>query len=377
MPQGSVPTVYRIVESPPPPAQKAAARSPRKKALLIGINYVGQSAELSGCVNDIVDMRAVCASLQYDEVCVLYDGRWSGVFDPADARLGSTKPTRANITAGFRWLVADAGKGDMLLLHYSGHGGQLRARIAGSELDALDETLVPVDYEATGMMRDDELRALLVDPLRQTGAALRGVLDCCHSGTGMDLRYNVKFTSSIWEGTLRSEPSGPAGGSFESQLHALVSKLTADVVRSELSSWFGAAAVEKYMGPAVAEEKFTEWTSEGVETVLSGPSLESRAVPASLVASTPNVLIVSGCADRQTSADASFGGRASGALTHYVLEVLRRPIADAVGGSPSSWPAVTDFLRDLRRRVRAGGFDQTPQISSETPVSASTQLNFA
>ena len=83
-------------------------------------------------------------------------------------------------------------------------------------------------------------------------------------------------------------------------------------------------------------------------------------------AGAPDVLIVSGCADRQTSADASFNHRANGALTYYILAILRRAVA---GGT---WPLAADFLVELRRRLRAGGSDQIPQISSEEPVGKTT-----
>lgn len=347
-------------------AQESKAPT-KRRALLIGINYTGQSAELAGCVNDIVDMRAVCAALKYDEVGVLYDGHWAGVFNPADNRLGDTKPTRANMTAAFRWLVAGAAKGDRLYLHYSGHGGQLRALVPGTEADASDETLVPVDYDAAGMMRDDELRALLVEPLRGTGAVLRAALDCCHSGTGMDLKYNLSLTGapSVWNGTLRG------GGSADQldSLQSVVARLTADAVRLELSRWFGETAVAKHLGaPAAAE--FTEWTDDDTEIALTAAAIEGRSIGA-LVSTAPDILVVSGCADRQTSADASFDRRANGALTYYLLAVLRPAIANG------AWPPAINFLRDLRRRLRAGGYDQIPQVSSEAPVSMSTKFNLA
>jgi len=358
------------LQAAPLAAGQGAKAPAKKRALLIGINYTGQPAELAGCVNDIVDMRAVCAALKYDEVCVLYDGRWAGVFNPADNRLGDTKPTRANMTAAFRWLVAGASKGDRLLFHYSGHGGQLRALVPGTEADASDETLVPIDYEASGMIRDDELRALLVEPLRGTGAVLRAVLDCCHSGTGMDLKYNLSLTgtSSVWDGTLRS--GGAEDAARPDGLQAVVARLTADAVRLELTRWFGGAAVAKSFGDAAAPLEFTEWTDDGVETRLPAAAVEGRLIGA-LPSTAPDVLVVSGCADRQTSADASFDDRANGALTYYLLAVLRPAIASR------AWPTATNFLRDLRRRLRAGGYDQIPQVSSEVRVGPSTKFDLA
>jgi hypothetical protein len=344
------------------------ALSSKKRALLIGINYVGQGAQLSGCVNDIVDMRAVCAALGYEEVCVLYDGHWAGAFDPRDNRLGDTRPTRANMTAAFRWLTAGAASGDKLLLHYSGHGGQLRALKPGTEVTGMDDTVVPVDYETAGMMRDDELYTLLVAPLRGTGAVLRGILDCCHSGTGLDLRYNLSLSrlSSIFGDRSVGGASGPASD-LASEVRETVDHLVEDSVRSALVRWFGAEAVAERLGkPDVPE--FIEWTADGAETALTASAVESRALSA-VAAAAPDAILVSGCADMQTSADARFGSRANGALTYYILEIIRPVIASR------AWPAATDFLRDLRRRLRAGGYDQLPQVSSEAPVNRSTKFN--
>jgi len=69
-------------------ATAVATRNPRRRALLVGINYndAGQAdIQLNGCVNDAADMRTLCRDLQYDEVCVLHDGPWPGKFDAADA----------------------------------------------------------------------------------------------------------------------------------------------------------------------------------------------------------------------------------------------------------------------------------------------------
>jgi hypothetical protein len=368
---------------------------PRKKALLIGINYRGQAAELAGCVNDIADVRAVCATLKYDEVCVLYDGIWPGAFNMADNRLADIRPTRANITAAFRWLVAGAGRGDKLYLHYSGHGGQMPARVAGGESDGCDETLVPIDYETAGMMRDDEIRALLVEPLRGTGASLRGALDCCHSGTGMDLKYNLGLAEDLKynlgpakdvtggrraAGEPAGEPAWAAQTDIQTDVQTVVARLTANAVRAELIRWFGSEAVAGFLSETdpisvapisnslISDTMFVERVDDSLPTMFTATTIEARSTRA---AGTPDVLIVSGCADSQTSADASFNHRANGALTYYILAIFRRAIASG------AWPLAANFLVDLRRRLRGGGYDQIPQISSESPVGKTTVFSMA
>lgn len=53
-------------------------------------------------------------------------------------------------------------------------------------LDGLDETILPADYTASGQILDDDLYRILVLALPR-GCRLTGIMDCCHSGTGMDL----------------------------------------------------------------------------------------------------------------------------------------------------------------------------------------------
>jgi len=151
--------------------------SGRFRALLVGINYVGTSAELAGCHNDVETMRRYLEEQGYPEgeVRLLLD---DGEHDA---------PDKANIEAGFSWLVEGAGAGDSLFFHYSGHGASIRDDDS-DEPDGKDEALCPSDYESAGLIRDDDVFKLLVAPLPE-GAKLTCVLDCCHSGTILDLPF--------------------------------------------------------------------------------------------------------------------------------------------------------------------------------------------
>lgn len=64
------------------------------------------------------------------------------------------------------------------------------------ESDGLDETILPLDYETAGMLRDDDLNAHLVQKVPR-GAKLMAILDSCHSGTGLDLPH-------VWDGYTHS-----------------------------------------------------------------------------------------------------------------------------------------------------------------------------
>lgn len=84
-------------------------------------------------------------------------------------------PTRANILAAMRWLVADAAPGDHLFFHYSGHGSQTNDW-TGDEADGMNETILPVDFKRAGQIVDDELNVVLVNPL-PAGVKLHAVVD--------------------------------------------------------------------------------------------------------------------------------------------------------------------------------------------------------
>ena len=57
--------------------------------------------------------------------------------------------------------------------------------------DGYDETLVPLDYQSAGQIRDDDLFNTLVGPMKK-GVQLTCIMDCCHSGTILDLPYVFK-----------------------------------------------------------------------------------------------------------------------------------------------------------------------------------------
>jgi len=68
-----------------------------------------------------------------------------------------------------------------------GHGGKLRDD-DGDEKDGYDETLVPLDYETAGQIRDDDLYKMLIGSLKE-GVFATFIMDCCHSGSVLDLPF--------------------------------------------------------------------------------------------------------------------------------------------------------------------------------------------
>jgi hypothetical protein len=150
-----------------------------KKALLVGINYLGTSSQLNGCINDVVNMKAILIEkYQYNPANIIL---------LCDTEINAKKPTKSNILKWIRWLIDNAKSGDSLFFHYSGHGSYLRDT-SGDEDDKQDEAIVPLDYRTYGIIIDDTLKVMLINNL-PVGVKINIILDSCYSGTGVDLRY--------------------------------------------------------------------------------------------------------------------------------------------------------------------------------------------
>jgi hypothetical protein len=170
-----------------------------KRALLIGINYFGKSGQLNGCHNDARNMAKYLTEMQNfrkDNITILMD---DGVHKA---------PTKKDILSAFRRLVKESKEGDVVFCHYSGHGGRLKR----DDEDGNDETLIPVDFEKAGQIRDRDVLKALIHPM-PAGVTMTCLIDCCHGGTVLDLPYrcNVElakmgmndkcnFKDSLWAG---------------------------------------------------------------------------------------------------------------------------------------------------------------------------------
>lgn len=135
----------------------------RVLGLFAGItNYDGQG-DLYGCADDarlLADAFTASHLQQKSDHTLLTDGQVT-----RDAFLG-----------GARALVQQARPEDVVVIFYSGHGGQVaRTPTSTGELDAFDETLILSD----GAVTDDELSAAL-EGLR--AGTLLLALDSCNSG---------------------------------------------------------------------------------------------------------------------------------------------------------------------------------------------------
>lgn len=177
-----------------------------KKAVLIGINYPGTKAELRGCVNDVWRMHR-CLVERYgfseDDISVLIDTDRS-----------YKEPTGKNIRTALTALVRSAQPGDVLFVHYSGHGTRLPAETGEDDDTGYDECIVPSDMN---LITDDDFREF-VDGVPR-GCRITIVSDSCHSGGLLE-----EAKEQIGESTKgEDEHSGSGSGfGFSSFLHRKV-----------------------------------------------------------------------------------------------------------------------------------------------------------
>lgn len=154
-----------------------------KKALLIGINYTGTNNELNGCINDSDNLKQFLVNNKYfveSELTSMNDFQTDILY-----------PSKTNMITQFNELVKFANmnqdKSVYLFLSYSGHGSYLKD-LNGDETDKQDEVLCPIDCDQNGFIVDDDLKTI-IDQFG-TNVTLVVLIDACHSGTVLDLKYN-------------------------------------------------------------------------------------------------------------------------------------------------------------------------------------------
>jgi hypothetical protein len=155
-----------------------------KKCLMIGINYKETKFELNGCINDCDNLKKYLINNTYfneDEVIQMTDEKKDYFY-----------PTKTNILYQLRKLVTFArqniNKLIFLFVSYSGHGTYVKDT-NGDELDGKDEAICPIDCDTKGYITDDVLREVLINNL-PANVRLTVLIDACHSGTMLDLKYN-------------------------------------------------------------------------------------------------------------------------------------------------------------------------------------------
>ena len=220
---------------------------PKGYSIHIGVNsvdpdhYNGWSGPLNACENDAEDMANLASKNDFSSTILL-----------------TKEATRDNVIATVEKAAETLKAGDMLLLSYSGHGGQIPDR-SGDEEDRVDETWCLYD----GQLLDDELNLLWSKFKPEVRVLL--LSDSCHSGT-------VARDMAMSPGPVTEEPALGAPR-FMPSLEAL----------------------KTYRANREFYDKIGESMPETIDVKADG-------------------ILISGCQDNQLSRDGTFNGAFTGQL---------------------------------------------------------------
>ncbi len=139
---------------------------------------------LGGCVRDINHMEEFLLNKlgMTKESIFELSATNTGKDHPSEPR--DQWPTYENMVSGFKKVTDMAQSGDMVYIHYSGHGGRATTVFPGLKgNEGLDEALVPTDIgnSEARYLRDIEI-AHLLKTMVDKGLIVTIVLDSCHSG---------------------------------------------------------------------------------------------------------------------------------------------------------------------------------------------------
>jgi metacaspase-1 len=247
---------------------KAAATKSRAMSLHIGLNsvnpkaYEGWSGPLAACEFDANDMAAIATS--------------QGI---AVKKLLSKNATRKTVLDLLRAAAKALKKGDLFLLTYSGHGGQV-ADASGDEDDKQDETWCLFD----GQLIDDELYF----ELSKFAAGVRVLVlsDSCHSGT-----------------VTRARPEPPPPG------------MRAKLMPADVALRVYAAHQKFYDGTQTTVAKAAgKAPLADPDAVLGKLTLQGGRVQSIAKQFKAATILISGCQDNQVSLDGDHNGAFTGQL---------------------------------------------------------------
>lgn len=331
-------------EEPSPPPEPAPTAT--GYAIAIGLNsvdpahYSGWSGELSGCEPDARDMQAIAQS----------QGFSVDMFLTAEA-------TRDKVLDKLDDLANLLNSGDLLVVSYSGHGGQ-SPDMNGDESDGLDETWCLYD----GQLLDDELyRAWMKF---RAGVRILVFSDSCHSGTVLKMKkidlesptpVRIRELDEMW----RSQRVPPKLDRMK--MLSLPEMREAVQVRPYLRDRVGTLPrsvpeetsipqpaeideervfVSRSIPPGVLMKTYEQNRTFYDEKGKAAPREDSNQVKAS-------VILISGCEDSQTSADIGFNG-----LFTWMLK--------KVWNNGSFSGGHHQFHEDIRDRVQSENAGQSP-----------------
>jgi hypothetical protein len=273
-----------------------------KRAFLVGINKYGGGNNLNGCVPDVL--------LSYKILSEKF-----GFFKDNIEIITDEKATKKNIIEGLKCLTNNAVETDTLFFHYSGHGSQVVSKdwTKSSETDGRDEILCPVDLNWDDPLRDNDLNKIF----SSVNSKIVIVLDNCFSGTGLRAGFFQPVKKGIYD---------------------IKSKFLTPPVTNILSN------------PTVSLDEnlnyvFSKEIDSDIQTQLKRIAVSTNAQG--------NAILISGCKENQTSADAFIKSRYHGALTYSLYQTLEKFNFQIT---------YAKLIIEINKTIKKAGFEQIPQL---------------
>jgi len=294
------------------------------KALLVGINNYESISPLSGCLNDVANLKTL---LKKD----------FGFSESNIEQLVEEDAIYSNIEDSLMSMIQQAEEGDRLVFHFSGHGSFIDSE---NDDEAMDELIClhNMDWDdPDSYLVDDDIGALLEDV--KPGVCMTVILDACHSGSG------TKAFSAA--GRSVKNPSAKSRLLIINDAQKTMTKGLARNIDVK-SNQSNKQLIHKDATPPVAR------------FVLPPPSIQQRITAAKLnrvgehlADDDYNHQLLAGADAIQTAADAYIDGMYQGAFTYHLCSSSRE-LGEGV--------STLSVFANAKSKMLTAGFHQTPQL---------------
>ena len=315
-----------------------AASSPKRRALLVGINaYPDAAQRLEGCVNDVFLVSSVLQECGFDaeDIRVVLDDR----------------ATAAGIRERLHWLLDGVKDGDTRFFYYSGHGAQLPIYGPEGKIDRVASCLVPHDFNWTDKLAITDRD--LVNSYSQLpyDSRLMMVLDCCYSGgmtRGGARARGLEPPDDIRHRMLRWDPATQMWVSRDLRpLNRDLKKL------KEGKQYTGDTGATLRLGRGVALRAMPDKEYDRMRKTLDhkGPFMP---------------VIYEACGEKEFAYEYQHGAIAHGAFTYAMAAALRRH------GAAGKEVSYSELLRETARILKSLQYEQHPEVAGPKAILKST-----
>jgi NADPH-dependent curcumin reductase CurA len=326
-------TARRVRKTP------AAADAPQHRALLVGIaDYPKPEDRLGGPVNDVFLVSSVLQEMG---------------FPPESMRVVlNERATCKGIRERFAWLVEGARAGDTLFFYFAGHGTQIAAYGHESEVERIDECLVPYDFDwqAANAITDDEFAGLYGQ--LPYNVRFFSVLDCCHSGgmaraagtnvRGLNPPDDIRHRSIRWDAQTQMW--------LPRRRLAQARERLVKPAEPHKALWIGEHGDKRRLGRASGL-----WLDDSREFEKARKSYNHRGPY------TP--IVFEACAEDELAYEYRHGTVNHGAFTFSFCQELRDAVRPPRGAKRKPVRTYAELLSAVRQRIPEVVFEpQTPQL---------------